>query len=1152
MPDLLSTADQDLLRDAGATYKAEKRLYPFGETIVWKGRVNEASPTRGQLTIVYDGGALQSPFASVSNDIQPGMLIEFGTVEEGNDLGSKRLLSFGAEVSGSLVVDWHDNMQLVDDAYITIRLHHLPAPKFSHFTVNEGVHKDGPPASLGGAGEAYVDQNVSPPPHPIIGLPLVIDQQELPESWWLTSSIDPVNDVVAAYQGIGAATQALARQNAAKFDGQDLSETGTVGWSQASGWDLSAAGNRLETPFNLEYEYTVIICVQFPNVSSAVHRTMFGVRDSIASEQFHASVSATDLGGVWQLDYDAGFSQGGLIARTDTYLDPPPPNLVFALAKGRYGLISGTSLTMDTFSYNGGPRTGTTGRTLWIGNFNDTLPGLTDEWPYIVRAIAVYSRPLSPEEMTAIGNQMQALASPANGQPNAYALNASRSKAIALGADLSSGSAAQNWSVSPASLGTIIDPTVQVTDFVPSSYGQGMLRYAQTDSNGKTAVTYRPVIVENPASPLHIREYTPSDIPHATDQYNIGRSFTLTSPDTSTPGKGANPDTDWSIIGRLTLFIETQRDTWNGMLQKVTVRDDAVYDDRRHIRYVGYVTDERREFDDEGKGRITLQCRQAPLALYGYAQTLTGVRAAEVDKWYKMSGDLMTTEGLSFHYLYYHSTLIQIMDVILPSDPTKRGAMEEWVAGDLMGRFATGVNEKHRLLTVTTTPQGELVVEPRLNFEDQAGRDAVGTVMTLEPGHLIDSGKAEIRYLPSVSQVWADGFQSPDGVLGSGIPLRSVSDNVRLPYGTGTQTYRGLIPADQTELNRWTGRFRDVLSDGVEITLNFSEAFWDVLYVAPQRWFMLGGALAASLQSNLRGASDLENVRMVPVQVVSREGRIEATFEVERPDGLPGRTVPIPTITPDYATQNALPAGIVSPPVPSQIFVTGDKTNGMELHLPDGNWETRNGTLTGNQNAINSLHRVPLWWLPQQSADANNSLWWRATDGGLFYSNTGGLSWANRTPTVTGLPGAATQSDVRWQSVVTFQDANRVGQVVWAAAWVLESAVYYSYLFQSSDFGAGWTQIALPTGDRVFNIAAQPEDETQIWLAFWESATGTLRAGRRDNTGATVGTDESFGAATMAEVDNETYYIRVETKIDTAVSNYGIRPFVRGLLARTV
>ena len=1150
MPDLLSIADQDLLRDAGAKYYGEKRLYPFGETIVWKGRVNEASPTRGQLTIVYDGGALQAPFASVVGDIQPGMLIEFGTVEEGNDLGSKRLLQFGAEASGSLVVDWHDNMQLVDNAYITLRLHHLPAPKFSHFTVADGVHKDGPPVSLGGAGEAYSDQNRYPPPHPIIGLPLVIDQQELPESWWLTPSIDPAGDVVAAYQGIGAATQALARQNVAKFDGQDLVETGTVSWSQAGGWDLSAAGNRLETPFNLEYDYTVLVCLQSFSTSSGDQKAAFGIRDSLGAEEFYASIRATNLGGAFQVRHE--FQHGGVFSSpSSNYLDPLPTNWTVALGKGIYGVLDSTALTMNTFTFTP-DRTGTTGRALWIGDINDTLPASTSEWTLQVRAIAVYSRPLSAQEMTAIGNQMQALASPANGQPNAYALNASRSKAIAPGADLSSGSAAQSWSVSPASLGTIVDPTAQVTQFVPSSYGKGMLRYSQDDSNGKTSVTYRPIIVENPASPLHIREYTPSDIPHSTDQYNIGRSFTFTSPDTSTPGKGANPDTDWSIIGRLTLFIETQRDTWSGVLQKVTVRDDAVYDDRRHIRYVGYVTDERREFDDEGKGRITLQCRQAPLALYGYAQTLTGVRAAEVDKWYKMSGDLMTTEGLSFHYLYYHSTLIQVMDVILPSDPTKRGAMEEWVAGDLMGRFATGVNEKHRLLTVTITPQGELIVEPRINMEDQAGRDAVGTVMTLEPGHLVDSGKAEIRYLPSVSQVWADGFQSPDGVLGNGIPLRSVSDNVRLPYGTGTQTYRGLIPADQTELNRWTGRFRDVLSDGVEITLNFSEAMWDVLYVAPQRWFMLGGALAASLQSNLRGASDLENVRMVPVQVVSREGRIEATFEVERPDGLPGRTVPIPTITPDYATQNALPAGIVSPPVPSQIFVTGDKTNGMELHLPDGNWETRNGTLTGNQNAINSLHRVPLWWLPQQSADANDSLWWRATDGGLFYSNTGGLSWANRTPTVTGLPSAATQSDVRWQSVVTFQDANRVGQVVWAAAWVLESAVYYSYLFQSSDFGAGWTQIALPTGDRVFNIAAQPEDETQIWLAFWESATGTLRVGRRDNTGATVGTDESFGAATMAEVDAETYYIRVETKIDTAVSNYGIRPFVRGLLSRTV
>lgn len=157
----ISGADLTLLR--ADEHRTTERLYVFGFPTVWTGRVNE-SPDRGDRTITYDGGSLASAdyaFADIMADIE----VWFGSSSGANDKGRRRLRSIsGTETSGDIVVDWHDDMGLADDDYITIVHNYGPWPKYSHFTATGPVFKkDGPD------GTTYTDENEDSPPLALMG-----------------------------------------------------------------------------------------------------------------------------------------------------------------------------------------------------------------------------------------------------------------------------------------------------------------------------------------------------------------------------------------------------------------------------------------------------------------------------------------------------------------------------------------------------------------------------------------------------------------------------------------------------------------------------------------------------------------------------------------------------------------------------------------------------------------------------------------------------------------------------------------------------------------------------------------------------------------------------------------------------------------------
>lgn len=88
-----------------------------------------------------------------------------------------------------------------------------------------------------------------------------------------------------------------------------------------------------------------------------------------------------------------------------------------------------------------------------------------------------------------------------------------------------------------------------------------------------------------------------------------------------------------------------------------------------------------------------------------------------------------------------------------------------------------------------------------------------------------------------------------------------------------------------------------------------------------------------------------------------------------------------------------------------------------------------------------------------------------------------------------------------------------------------------------------------PSGRKLLSVAIDKETGTNIWVSYWES--DELFVSQRDSDLTTIGTDESFGAATEAELNDDTYSCFVKTIKDASVSSNEDRVLIYGKMART-
>lgn len=166
---VISAGDQILLRDRKDNQQSIERLYGFGFPEMWRGQVDDGTIARGDQTITYDMGVLQGTF--VFANLVTDLLLFIGSSAGADDKGRRRILSIsGVEATGTIIVDWNDDIDWQDDDHLTIVHFFPPWARYSWFTATgPDFRKDGPPSGSGGAGVDYTDQNEEPPPLVIMG-----------------------------------------------------------------------------------------------------------------------------------------------------------------------------------------------------------------------------------------------------------------------------------------------------------------------------------------------------------------------------------------------------------------------------------------------------------------------------------------------------------------------------------------------------------------------------------------------------------------------------------------------------------------------------------------------------------------------------------------------------------------------------------------------------------------------------------------------------------------------------------------------------------------------------------------------------------------------------------------------------------------------
>jgi len=182
---VISGGDLLLLRQRKDTQRTIERLYLFGAPAMWEGEVS-TNLDRGDRAITYTSGAMETGYSF--SDIVAGLTLKITTTQ---GVIRRRIRSIsGTAASGTITVDWHDDLQANAADVLVIEHTFWPWPKFSHFTASGPTFKkDGPD------GETYTDQNESHVPLVLMGAHYA---NELPTSGSLVVQLDATESQVAS------------------------------------------------------------------------------------------------------------------------------------------------------------------------------------------------------------------------------------------------------------------------------------------------------------------------------------------------------------------------------------------------------------------------------------------------------------------------------------------------------------------------------------------------------------------------------------------------------------------------------------------------------------------------------------------------------------------------------------------------------------------------------------------------------------------------------------------------------------------------------------------------------------------------------------------------------------------------------------------
>lgn len=707
----------------------------------------------------------------------------------------------------------------------------------------------------------------------------------------------------------------------------------------------------------------------------------------------------------------------------------------------------------------------------------------------------------------------------------AVQLSAANSQAVADGATISS----YAWTVVPTASASfdnaaIAAPTITFT----ADNSKYWVTCTVTDNNGKPAVGRRAYIIGGA-----ITEFSRSPITENYDSPSVNVNVTLTSPET-TDSDAIRPVMSWADFADRTLVIITSEDQY-GLTQKaISFRDAAQYTDHLHILYVGYLWAENDDLVDDGSGTVTLNA-VSTIPMFLYSISLTGVETPT--DWFEMDKTLMAVAANLFHLFKYQSTLLEIMDWHLPwGDTVKRSANEEFNEGSLLDRARALAGA--RLMAITAVGLGEVWVETDLNLRDSTDRTAEATTLTLVEAatgtDVSGTKRARVRQYGDNIRALVDGGSST-GLLGSFTPFLSASQSIARAEGRPQMVnFSRLMLPDQTESNRLAGRIATVANGKYqEVNLEFAGNYRGVFSPGDQQKVDLGDIFAGSLQANIRGYTDLEDVdvivRSMTINHADGFTSVSIVADIMETEGLTGVTITPPAVPPDAVEPGGNegsfdePPPPQYPPVPPDLAVAGqavgvDEDDGVYWTADSGgSWEARNnGLATANGS---DLIWDP-WWFTAFGNNSSNPedviLWWTGT-AYIRRSADAAKNWDDFTQYLTTPPNAAGDAPAPTPANLDYHqihgDIHSFGRFVAVATWTAGGGEERAWILETTDNGFNWTwtelAVSAPAGTDpdtlVWDLDADPDQE-----AYNDNDAVTTITNQGTGANGTGGADPTF------------------------------------------
>ena len=464
-------------------------------------------------------------------------------------------------------------------------------------------------------------------------------------------------------------------------------------------------------------------------------------------------------------------------------------------------------------------------------------------------------------------------------------------------------------------------------------------------------------------------------------------------------------------------------------------------------------------------------------------------------RWYEFDRNNLTVATAIHHLWYWHSTLLDITDVFLPTSNTLLiYAVDDFTEGDLYNQADTFARQHGIFAHVACNKKGQVYVEEDINLLDTAGRGAVSLVWN---GGIQDSDRRdeiEILRQPEmqVPFVHFSGF-SFDGATYTAIISKAPGDAPEA-IGAGIKNIERQVLDDQAQANEIAGRALGVENDSYrEFRIKFAGnyALFDIV---PQQWL----ELTVAATDTPRGIT-LTNTKLVCRTVATEIDAANGTLlvdcvfvrEASSEDGIAGD---YPTDPPDADD----PDDPDWPPIVAEetgALVAFDESEGCWYRGPQAaDWVERDAGLPAGA-VDNDLQGGwdPWWFTPEKQGTSNPAfaILFRCQDAHIYRSTNCGVNWEEITPTEDppnswGDSPAPTIADMIFKQRVDNIHVNQ--QHIFLAEWQ-SGTDWRSWLLKTSDDGETWAwhtlyiSVAHVTSADASLITDNAADVTAAWKA---------------------------------------------------------------------